>query len=133
MGHKIRFLARIERWDGNMYVTTYQWGKAAVEVNDNTSVRPFLNRDPSQNQISIYPNPVKDGRFTIQMRSEQPESELAVTIFDLQGRSIYSTQIYPAPGNNRFVVSPGGLLTPGLYVVSIEGKQCLSRAKLIVR
>jgi hypothetical protein len=67
------------------------------------------------------------------LRSKQPESELTVTIFDLHGRSIYSTQIYPAPGNNRFVVSPGGLLRQGIYVVSIEGKQCLSKSKLIVR
>ena len=132
VGHKFRFLARIEGWDGNFDIVTWQWGTASVEVNDNTFVKPSVNRDPSQNQFSIYPNPAKDGRFTIQLRSKQPESELSVYIFDLQGRSIYSTKIYPAPGNNRFVVSPGGLLTPGLYVVSIEGNQCLSREKLIV-
>jgi len=132
VGHKFRFLARIEDWVDSIRLVTWQWGKASVEVNDNTSVKPFLNRDPSRNQVSIYPNPAKDGRFTIHLRTNQPESELAVTVFDLHGRSIYSTQIYPVPGNNRFVVSPGGLLTPGLYVVSIKGNQCLSRVKLIV-
>ena len=132
VGHKFRFLARIEGWYNDLEIVTWQWGTASVEVNDNTSVKPFLNRDPSQNQVSIYPNPAKDGRFTIQFRSKQPESELAVTIIDLHGRSIFSTRIYPAPGNNRFVVSPGELLGPGVYVVSIEGNQCLSRSKLIV-
>ena len=132
VGHKFRFLARFDTLDIALELVTWQWGTASVEVNDNTSVEPSLSPDPSINQVSIYPNPAKDGRFTIQFRSKQPESELVVTIFDLQGRSIFSTQIYPVPGNNRYVVSPGGLLTPGLYVVSIEGKQCLSRAKLIV-
>jgi len=133
VGYKILFLARIEAWDGPIEMVTWQWGTAIVEVNDNTSLKPSLNRDPSQNQFNIYPNPAKDGRFTIQMRSKQPESELAVTIFDLQGRNIYSTQIYPAPGNNRYVIAPGGLLRPGVYVVSIEGNHSLSRSKLIVR
>jgi hypothetical protein len=131
VGHKIRFLARIDGWDGSIEMVTWQWGRVVVEVNDNTSAKPNLNRDPSQNQVSIYPNPAKDGRFTIQLRSKQPESELFVTIFDLQGRNIYSTQIYPASGNSRFLISPDELLTPGLYVVSIVGKHCLLKVKLI--
>ena len=73
--------------------------------------------------FSIYPNPVKNGEFSISTQSNGVKS---VQIFDILGKQVYSKKIEA----NEKVKSSN--LTAGIYILSIEESGKTASRKLII-
>ena len=86
-----------------------------VKLSDGTSINENV-----ANQISVYPNPAKD-------YVKVYTSELSnITITDLRGSVVYAGQV-----NYNDIVSTEKFES-GLYIVTIETKDNISRTKLII-
>lgn len=72
---------------------------------------------PSPLSWNIYPNPSQNGQIHIQLESDQI---YAVDIYDLEGRMIDITKSLLHLTVNTHVVSG---LTPGMYVVRVQGRE----------
>ncbi|KPL11297.1 MAG: hypothetical protein AMS26_20235 [Bacteroides sp. SM23_62] len=133
-GHKATLLARLEEYNASVELTVYSWYKLILEITDNTSIKKGPEpKDPLHGQVSVYPNPVPDGLFTLELGPEVPSGELSLKIMDLNGKTVFSTTIHRALDVNRYLVAPGEKLSQGLYVISLESDQFISRTKLIIR
>ncbi len=134
VGHHVTFLTRHEEYDASIELTGYTWGKLTLEITDNTSTKngPGL-KDPLHGQVTVYPNPVPNGLFTMELGPEVPIGELSMKILDINGRNVFSTIIHRIQDENRYLIAPGEKLSQGLYVISLESDQFISRTKLIIR
>jgi len=134
VGHHVSFLARLEEYDASIELTSYTWKKLTLEISDHTSVKnsPELN-NPLDKNISVYPNPVSNGQFTLELMPDIPEGDLSLNIIDLNGRTVFNTVIEREENVNRYLVTTGDKLNQGLYIISLESGQFISRTKLIIR
>ena len=82
--------------------------------------------DQSLNNFRIFPNP-SDGNINISSRMDMGNS--TVSIFDINGRKVFSQEISM---NGTIQVNAKGLNT-GLYLIKIEGDNYTHNAKLIIR
>jgi outer membrane protein assembly factor BamB len=73
--------------------------------------------------FSIYPNPVKNGEFSI---STQSNSVKSVQIFDVLGKQVYAKKI---EANEKVKTSN---LTAGMYILSVEESGKTATRKLII-
>lgn len=73
--------------------------------------------------FSIYPNPVKNGEFSISTQSNAVKS---VQIFDVFGKQVYSKKI---EANEKVKTSN---LTAGMYILSVEENGKTASRKLII-
>jgi len=133
-GHQVTFLARLEEYDASVELTGYTWKKLTLEITDNTAVEKGqeLNK-PLQGQISVYPNPVTDGRFTLELGPEVPSGKLSLKILDIHGRMVFDAKIVRVPGENRTLITTGEKLNGGLYLISIASDDFFSRTRLIIQ
>lgn len=89
-----------------------------------TSVQNLMN----SNDIKIYPNPNK-GEFTIDINGQLSETSLTLTIYNILGETIYTSQLMQM--NKQQIRIPN---TPnGIYLYRINGSASLiSEGKLII-
>lgn len=73
--------------------------------------------------LSLYPNPVNNGRVTI---STKIDGEKEIIIFDLLGKKVLQTIL----STKELNVSN---LTPGVYIIKINEENATATRKLIVR
>jgi len=74
--------------------------------------------DPlSGNSARIYPNPVPNGSFYLQLTSGSSES-LDVRILDITGRLLRTSVLEAIPGTSTYRMDVSGF-KPGVYVISI--------------
>jgi enterochelin esterase-like enzyme len=134
VGHQVTFLARLEEYDASVELTDYTWKKMTLEITDNTSAEkgPELNK-PLLEQISVYPNPVRDGVFTLELGPEVPSGELSLKILDIHGRMVFDTKIIRVPGENRYLILTGEWLNEGMYLISLASDDFFHSTKLIVK
>jgi enterochelin esterase-like enzyme len=134
VGHQVTFLARLEEYDASVEQVDYAWGMLTLEITDNTSAEnsPELKK-PWQGQILVYPNPVTNGLFTLEMGPEVPSGDLSLRILDMNGRTVYNKSIHKTPEMNRCLVKPGNNIGRGVYMILIETRQFISRTKLIIQ
>ena len=84
----------------------------------------FTAAEPEAEGLSVYPNPVQNGRFTIELTSPARK----VTLLDFQGREVSAISV----GNSMSVeVDVSG--RHGLYLVVVEGSAGKVSKKLIVK
>ena len=134
VGHQVTFQARYEYYDYSIDVTNYRWGTVSLEITDNTSGNhELLERDSSQTHLVVFPNPVSEGQFTLEFSSGIPAGELSLIIRDINGRNVFSTSVFYKHGNQRYVITPGASLPPGMYIISLESDRVVSKTKLVVR
>lgn len=73
-------------------------------------------------QLQVFPNPV-GSRFVIGKRLDNDE-QLTVTIYDIQGRTVYSKQQLALKGNWQLPLNKEELkLAKGIYKVTVAGKK----------
>lgn len=80
--------------------------------------------------MKLYPNPASD-KVTLSLSSAE-ESEAALSVYNLMGQLVYSSQIVLTEGINQINVSTNDL-TSGVYTVNVRTKKGTSTQKLIVR
>jgi enterochelin esterase-like enzyme len=134
VGHQVSLQARYEADDADVSMISYSWGKVILEISDHTSVKSIPELDhPRDNQVSVYPNPVSGGIFTLECGSGVPAGILSLKITDIKGRIVFNTIIERIENVNRFIITPGEELNQGFYVLSLEAGGSISRTKLIIR
>ena len=134
VGHRVTFLGRIETYDQSAELTKYTWNKLTLEISDHTSIKniPGL-KNHEDNNISVYPNPVTGGMFTLEFSKEVPAGQLSVNILDLNGRTVFNTNINREENTYHYLMIPGEQLNEGLYIITVESYNFISRAKLIIQ
>jgi hypothetical protein len=64
-------------------------------------------------EVNIYPNPSRN-QFTVQMTAVSPETILAMTVLDMQGRVV---EVLESRAQHQ--VAFGGDYAPGVYLLSV--------------
>lgn len=78
----------------------------------------------SQSEITVYPNPVNDGKIFI---SSSSESVKYIEIYDVLGKRVSQAEV--RMGKPIDV----GDLTPGVYIITINEDNTIATRKLVVR
>jgi len=73
--------------------------------------------------LSIYPNPVSNGKLYITTKSNLNK---AINIYDVLGKKVMSTSLF---GKELNIVK----LTPGVYIIKIDENSITATRKLVVR
>ncbi len=80
----------------------------------------------------IYPNP-SDGNFNLAISNFAPDEKVSITIFNLEGKVMYSNStVVDEVGYRNLKVFAGNVLTPGNYYVVAKGKFNFSDVKLLI-
>ncbi len=77
------------------------------------------------NEISIYPNPLDDGNLSFQIPTGK---SFDISIFDQQGRVVYSAQKV----DSNLKISRSILPTSGLYIIEFTSEDGVEQRKLVV-
>jgi hypothetical protein len=134
VGHQVTFLTRLEEYDASIELTGYTWKKLTLEISDHTSAKNIPEFEkPQDNYISVYPNPVLHGQFTLELMSEIHAGELSLKIMDINGRTVFSTTIVREENISRYLITPGEKLNHGLYIISVESIHFISKTKLMIQ
>ncbi len=81
--------------------------------------------------ITIYPNPVSNGRFTLQM-TNMSAAKYNLLIYDEKGRLVFSRTIEHTGGSaSQSIELPAGTAA-GVYEVNLMGKDYNFRQKLVI-
>lgn len=85
--------------------------------------QPNTTNTETIEDLSIYPNPVSNGRIYITTKLNLTKE---IEIFDVLGKKIYSTSVFGKELN----VSK---LTPGIYILKVKENNSSATRKLVVR
>lgn len=88
-----------------------------------TKQQPKAQENTSIEGLSLYPNPVSNGKVYI---STKEDLEKEITIFDVLGKKVLQTQL----SSRELNVSS---LSPGVYIIKINENQATATRKLIIR
>ncbi len=134
VGHKATFLARLEEYDESVELVDYGWKKIVLEITDHTFVKesPDLQNDLT-GKISVYPNPVTSGQFTLELGSGIPAGTVGVDIVDMNGRTLFRERTFRLSGTNRYIIKTGNQIKPGIYVITVESGPEIRKTKLVIR
>lgn len=80
-----------------------------------------------RDQVSVYPNPVADGKFTIDLTQFDGNQPLLITIMDVQGRIIYKQQ----EKLNTKVEVDAQSFSNGLYFVNVSSEEYTANYKIV--
>lgn len=86
-------------------------------------VKPQPNTSTVIEGLSLYPNPVSNGRVNI---STKIDGEKEIIIFDLLGKKVLQTRL----STRELNISN---LMPGVYIIKINEENATATRKLIVR
>ncbi len=79
----------------------------------------------------IFPNPAS-GDFSLFLNENEVNGFITVSIFNLSGERVYSETINSNGNETNFTVHSGNFLTPGFYLVVVNEKSILAKAKLVI-
>ena len=88
-----------------------------------TKQQPKPQENTSIEGLSLYPNPVSNGKVYI---STKEDLEKEITIFDVLGKKVLQTQL----SSRELNVSA---LPPGVYIIKINENLASATRKLIIR
>ena len=86
-----------------------------------------VNDPEPQNLLNIYPNPTREGFFSMDLPMTTETSRLKIT--NIQGVTVYLKEI--GLGSPGTIAIPISGLVPGLYIVSLEAAETTFRTKLL--
>lgn len=70
--------------------------------------------------ITIFPNPVKDYQFTIELKNSTTSDNNIIELYDLQGRTVFY-ELYPASSNSDLTISlKEAKLENGIYILNLK-------------
>ena len=88
-----------------------------------TKQQPRTQETATIEGLSLYPNPVTNGRVYITTKNDFDKE---ITIFDVLGKKVLQTQL----SSRELNVSS---LSPGVYIIKINENQATATRKLIIR
>lgn len=87
----------------------------------------LMHPKAEQAQINVYPNPVINGHFTLDLGSLQITGNIDVVIADTRGSIVYRTNMKGGEIQEVYVD-----LDPGIYFISISGSSVSEHKRIIV-
>jgi hypothetical protein len=88
-----------------------------------TKQQPKLQETTSIEGLSLYPNPVNNGKVYITTKND---SDKEIIIFDVLGKKVLQTTM----SSKELNISN---LSPGIYIIKIDEDQATATRKLIVK
>ncbi|MFE3869789.1 T9SS type A sorting domain-containing protein [Flavobacterium sp. ZS1P70] len=85
--------------------------------------QPRMQETTSIEGLSLYPNPVSNGKVYITSKND---SDKEVIIFDILGKKVLQTML----SSRELNISN---LSPGVYIIKINEEEATATRKLIVR
>ena len=107
------------------------WGGGSQNLMSRFNSDLFLDltQQNSDKPMSIYPNPVSDGRFFINVGAELLNQDLTVKVTDMSGRLMLLGNFTKNAVGQIEVVLPSSI-SPGVYIVTVNNKYVL---KLLIQ
>lgn len=94
-------------------------------------IRVDFNKSIAAFDVRVFPNPVKDYNFEIEMTSSNEESDVNIRITDLVGK-VYLNKVYTANELlNKLMMSKSGL-SGGIYIISLQQAGNKIQKKIII-
>ena len=79
----------------------------------------ILNISPDKLQARIFPNPISNNQFTLEIKNTLP-GELSITIYNLIGQEVYSENIIVTGQNSVRPISLNNSFRNGIYFLKLE-------------
>jgi hypothetical protein len=98
-------------------------------VTDNAASRLQLNQNTVADNITVFPNPVKDGWLTVGLNAADKNNRVDVLVSDLSGRVVLKSSFTSNGISERLNL---GNVQPGVYVIRITGANTTFSSKVIV-
>jgi hypothetical protein len=123
--------ARYIRMNSTLRINTSQyWGNSIYEFEVYGTLATGINDVTTENSISVYPNPSKDGLVNVRFNGYTSGKQATLKIHDLSGKLLYSENIASGESNS-YSFSTKGILTQGLYILSVQDNS-IRKTKLII-
>ncbi len=101
---------------------------AKSSLNFNITLIPVgIDKKALSNAVSIYPNPVVDGNFTLNVHVLQEQLPMVLKLFNLEGKVVFEQRIE----KNWNEIETG--LAPAIYFLNLTGKEFVHDQKLIIK
>ncbi|MCB2407865.1 family 43 glycosylhydrolase [Hymenobacter lucidus] len=100
-----------------------QWGIAPA-----TAARALATQLMANEQFSVYPNPVAQGRFVVKLSPAMAAAPVTLTLSDTQGRRVYSRT-----STGAAAVAVEATVGAGLYLLQVSGVQGTFSQKVVVQ
>jgi len=121
--------------DENPYPDISFYRIKAVEINGEVSYSPvvkIIRNTTADMKLQVYPNPVVNRQFVIQLRNQQRGNYL-LKLFNNSGQEVYQTNWQFAGGSaSRTIELPSGII-PGMYHVQLSANESMLQSKIIIR
>lgn len=115
--------------EGKAYYRLRQTGEAHTYTDVALAEVYFTLEDPGLQIISVLPNPFAD-QFMIRY-SNTSSSPVKLDIYNAEGDVLLSKQLTSSAGENEYQFVPTSELLPGIYVVSMLGKDGKLRTQIL--
>ncbi len=102
----------------------------AIQIvdNTNTSIDGDISTSTGKG-IVIYPNPLKEKDFRIDLKGYEQEDGIDIQIRNVSGQMVYRQ---PWPNNGHITIDTGAWPRSSLYIVTVQSNSTTSWAKLII-
>ena len=84
-----------------------------------------------EKNLNIYPNPT-EGDFNLSLDKFAANEKVSFSIFNLFGQKVFGDDIYINAGDSDYKVQTGKLLSPGNYIIKLNGTSGISNARLMI-
>ena len=119
-----------------MYSTarTSEYGNSIWEFEvfgtKSSGVKKFREEEP----VSVFPNPSGNSPVTISLDRFRPEEEVQISVHNIAGELVCS-ELVTIPGDRRieFMMPAGKNAGPGIYLITIRGKNDIAYTRLVVK
>jgi hypothetical protein len=90
-----------------------------------------ISGSPAGRRVRIFPNPVVDGRFSLDLQGFAGTVPLSIKIMEMTGRTVEAFTVVPLPGNPVQLDLP--VLPRGFYLIRLEQGGFMVVEKVIFR
>ena len=88
---------------------------------------------PAGGPVKVYPNPIAPGQTLVAEFSSGRYEKASMQITSLTGQVVESRPVTVNPGSNQLVFSRLDNITPGIYILTVQGRNPYLRKKLTVQ
>ncbi len=115
--------ARISQY-GNSIFEFEVFGTLQTGIEDPSDLKTF----------SVYPNPAKGGIVNISFSNDWAGEEAVLSVSNISGQLICSDRIQQLPEGAGDILFPiNDKMRPGIYILTVSGKDGIKHAKLIIK
>lgn len=100
-----------------------------IEISSATAVKP----DFELVEADVFPNPVTNGILNVRLNGVNAGSDFICSVIDVRGTEIFTVPVKPDRNFFQLNLNDTGNLSPGMYYLTITGKNTQAKKKFVVR